>query len=791
MLFFLWAVHEIIKPALASTPSFESKRIGLKNIPFRFLLILACAILLSSCGISTGSKDNDLSGWVASNVVWLGSGETEQPDGHLIAAYYRKTDLDSQIRLDLLEMPDFYQSEIIIALDTIPGGAQTLPEGNSTQLAWDILFVFDLGQPPSTLFANGNQIHQIIPRLVQDTRLDTLVISWNKNILQAPLANLQFQVFIIDPISKQIISQTPALRANSSAHVSAPLVLAFWNCLPAATPAQALRRWDGAHTGPLGQRHGLNVLLGLAREYRVPLTLLDLRLPESLNALDYMQVSHSVKTSAVTGEVTIPALAWGDPALSSLSLGFSTEISQNLGWTQSSIAFGPFQPPLPSSMSHFFADLPDRSHVVYYQGRRLIPLPESPYQGNPPSENPLSPSGLSQLVKNSLLNIALSSDPTDLLVLGGNLTASMWAENSIAPDVFAYIASHPWISVLSTEDLLQFPAVDVKDWPLPGCTDLLCTPSPVDFVLLTSQGTQIPSGFTYQQLLSTLRTEISLLPNNLYAQYAVNTFLSLTASSSNPNLANLRANYLSQVGYLIFAARWADHPVAYSSCSLDIDWDGLPECILASEHTLLLIELDGGRLVFAGSPTAQWIAPSSQFSIGMGDPDSWKLNNGPAADPQVIPGAFGNSNSSYSTYRGDLTTDQAVLTLPGTTEHKSLTLIGDSLLIEISGITPFRTQIPLVVDTTFLPPSQWAHRLLLTCLPDRCELPYASGRLIITSHNLQIQPISFLESAPFMLSAEIPDRAYPQGHYLPFHIAALDLQPVDYAYPISIFLEIR
>ena len=220
---------------MSTTSNSYSKRLGLKINPFRFLLILSLATLLSSCAGSFGYPENDLSDWVASNIVWLGSGDTSQPDGHLIAAYYRKTSLDSQIRLDFLEMPDFYRPSIIIALDTSPGGSKTLPDGFTTQLEWEILFMIEPGQPPKTFSSLGIQTHNIIPRLVLNTRLDTLVISWNVNILKTSLANLQFQVFVNDSESHQVISLTPALKANSSIRVSAPLILAFWNSLPAGS----------------------------------------------------------------------------------------------------------------------------------------------------------------------------------------------------------------------------------------------------------------------------------------------------------------------------------------------------------------------------------------------------------------------------------------------------------------------------------------------------------------------------------------------------------------------------
>ncbi len=68
----------------------------------------------------------------------------------------------------------------------------------------------------------------------------------------------------------------------------APVLVAFWDAFPVTTPAQALRRWDGAHTGPLGERHGLLHILDAAGQYSVPVALLDIKNPASLAALDFM-----------------------------------------------------------------------------------------------------------------------------------------------------------------------------------------------------------------------------------------------------------------------------------------------------------------------------------------------------------------------------------------------------------------------------------------------------------------------------------------------------------------------
>jgi hypothetical protein len=62
--------------------------------------------------------------------------------------------------------------------------------------------------------------------------------------------------------------------------------VALWNTFPAYTPAQALKNWDGAHTGPDSSRHGLRHLLDAVDSSDIPVVLLDLKYPAWLAALD-------------------------------------------------------------------------------------------------------------------------------------------------------------------------------------------------------------------------------------------------------------------------------------------------------------------------------------------------------------------------------------------------------------------------------------------------------------------------------------------------------------------------
>ncbi len=101
--------------------------------------------------------------------------------------------------------------------------------------------------------------------------MDTIVIRLDRSLVPTGPGALRLQVFTTAPGALDVVDQTPSFLANGIQLVPrAPLLLAFWDTLPAATPAQALRRWDGAHTGPFGKRHGLFRLLQTSAEAGVP-----------------------------------------------------------------------------------------------------------------------------------------------------------------------------------------------------------------------------------------------------------------------------------------------------------------------------------------------------------------------------------------------------------------------------------------------------------------------------------------------------------------------------------------
>ncbi len=114
----------------------------------------------------------------------------------------------------------------------------------------------------------------------------------------------------------------------------------------------------------------------------------------------------------------------------------------------------------------------------------------------------------------------------------------------------------------------------------------------------------------------------------------------------NVDLVPLGNNYLGQIGQILEASQWVENPIPISSCNLDIDYDGINECILASNSIFLTIEPIGGYIPFIFSVDKngahQIVGPTWEFVIGLSDISEWDLSKGVNSDPNQILGAFYN-----------------------------------------------------------------------------------------------------------------------------------------------------
>jgi hypothetical protein len=215
---------------------------------------------------------------------------------------------------------------------------------------------------------------------------------------------------------------------------TAPLLLTFHDTFAARFPAEALRSWDGAHTGPRGERHGLKHLLDAAEEYQTPIVLLDLKEPENLSALDAMGVIPYIQQMEQEGTLILPDLK---------------EQGVLFGFSPSQFSYSEIL----SSSTLAFAFTTDTTHLYrpFFSQTTILPIATGTDSTQP------TPDGPSLEVRRALLETALNPDEKDLLLLGGSLRDSTWGSPDMAGAMLAYFASRPYINILAADDLMNFP----------------------------------------------------------------------------------------------------------------------------------------------------------------------------------------------------------------------------------------------------------------------------------------------------------------------------------------------
>jgi hypothetical protein len=726
-----------------------------KNLA-RFVSLWFC-ISLVAC--TTAVYPPPTAPWEFAQLRALDPSDMQLPGHDLIALYTRRTTHNLEIRLDVLELQLTEQGDIYLALDWLPGGSQISTLDDQTR-AWDLSIVIPAGELASARvlnpYLNADQLPT--PLVVRDPKLDTITVRLNIHKLPQFNGHFYAAAYSAHPGTETKIDEIGPV--SSEAHVSgrAPLLLAFWNTMPAQTPAQALRRWDGAHTGPLGQRHGLSHLLDAAEYWRTPVVLLDAAAPLSLAALDMMgqipQLTNLQSQGLLNLTETLPAAYFGylpDWAINPIrqhnraaTTAFGVRDSQ---WV--------YAPTLTTASTDRLIITPDaaietnQTHIYQLGAQLYLPLP---MPANTPQQ--IDYSGLNRAIRQALIQAALTPEESrPLTVLGGDLPHSNWGDAHLVGPAMAYIAAHPWMQVLNERDLLTQPRLNTR-------------------ISITSENSN-------EENYSAVYTALRATPDSTSADLAYAALLTLLAPADplHPNLAALRANYLGEIGTWLAAAKWelAATPLQngeiFTDCTIDPDFDGEAECLLASTDYFAIIDPQGGRLSLLlarqknGSIT-QLVAPSSQFAVGLSDPLGWDLAAGVQADPGVIPGGFAGP---WDEYRVEHIANG--VRLKSTSVSKTFTLANEGLHIEYVSETPIEAQIPLGIMTENYLSSGWAGRFEGEELPQGWAwgIKDNAQALIQTSGRLTHQ--TFRDDIPALSLPENPNYDYPAGHYFPFPLA--------------------
>ncbi|MBN1450104.1 MAG: hypothetical protein JW963_03740 [Anaerolineales bacterium] len=341
----------------------------------------------------------------------LDPADAPTPSNDITAVYLRPNGADLQIRIDLLD----FQAPKQVSLDVRIGDA-SVPEA----------VPLDIHIPSETDSA----------RITLDPLLATVIVE--VSLSQLP-SNPRVDISTPEDEITGLMLDGPIPTQT------APLLLTFYDTFAARFPAEALRSWDGAHSGPRGERHGLKHLLDAVEEYQVPVVLLDLKEPENLSALDAMGVLPRIKNLANEGLLILPENAL---KAASSPLGSTTQFSgRDFGFPTSPFSYKS------TSTDFQFAFLEENTHLYHPLFSKITYIPIVVETDN---TQPI-PDGPSLEVRRALLATALNNDKKDLFVLGGNFQETTWGSPDIVGVTMAYFASRPYVHILSAEDLIKFP----------------------------------------------------------------------------------------------------------------------------------------------------------------------------------------------------------------------------------------------------------------------------------------------------------------------------------------------
>ena len=736
--------------ALASEARSGSSSLPRDAILFKTLILLiVVTVVLTSCipkGIIPPAPWQD---WVIDDVLWL-SPDPPADQNSLIAVYFRTAESSCQFRFDLLNYSLTTAFDLRIS---IFHRSPVLHLNNQPD------FTIYLPSNSEALFLSGTDTQKITQgiQVFRNIALDGIVLQLvNQELCGVSTFYLQADLILTDGSN---LDSTPLISSNASAPTPAYLLLAFWDTLPASTPLQLLRRWDGAHTGPFGQRHGLKILAGAAEKYQVPVFLLDLKQPNSLAGLEILSQTGWIRQLEQDNLLYLPDSSWGSGLAEGYSLNLDQLVSNNYDLQTSQLFYSPDGGSSPAHGGYFY--FTQNPAPVFSNSKfRILPLPYSPKQSPPEWITQSATSeGLSEYSIRTLLSNASEVEEFNLLVLGGSLPTSPFADISVAEPIMTYISSHPWIHTITQDDLLSLPAKPLRN-ELGKATS---TPSKEEEALYLSLQTSSP---------------------NELSKSAWEMFLKLTKVNVQDPSDSIRQGYLTQIYDLLEASKWIEQHEERADCGLDIDKDGSQDCILSNRSIFLILDPLGGRIELAvgcnlSGSCSQIIGATAQLSAGKSDPILWNINHPYNPDPDVIPGALDDINSFPLQYTIDQGIDSLSFSNLENKTSKIYTLLPDGFQIQVNTFNPQAYTIPLIVEPNIRYQPKWPLQYVYEQVSSN---RFSWGitmefYLDVDISGAEFQFSSFVQSIPSISEPENPDLAYSYFYFKPFPLATIQIEP--------------
>ena len=724
------------------------------------LIILVIAIPLVGCQpVQNTSSTEPFGIWKYSDVRLLDPIDAPNPEQDLIALYTRINNQFFQIRIDFLNFDSPSARDIYVPIDTNPGGVDQIKTKNNGKINVDINWDYLIIIPASGKIEIVNNVYSIVQGLelflLREPIKDNMVLSVNQNKLRKISSRTKLQVVITQPDQVTVIDQTEPISIDAASPSKATIIFSFWNTFNSSTPAETLRSWAGAHSGPMSSRHGIKYLLEAAANNKYPIFLADLNNPETMSALDYLGAIPWIKNLEKQNILYLS----------------DKEINNNILDLYSVDDF------MINNNSYMYrgSDNDYANNNIVNDGCMFSP---APWLVN------ISISELFFKCRTLLVSQGLS--PSNYpIIIGGDFQASLLGDPSLINDFFSYIHDHPWIQVLSIYDLQPY-IRNLASLQIHQTNDYMDIDNiyPQKFINENSSKPIPTKHNIYSDLMDSPKNQISALAFQVY-KYLSN--------PGSPELIPLGANYMGQVGHIIEAAKWVANPISVTTCGIDLDYDGENECILSNNNIFLTIEPKGGYIPFIftldKNGAHQIVGPTWEFILGLSDSSTWDLSLGVMSDPGQIIGAFVDSGIINEDYYITLKDNNVIIENDIMTMRKSYSIGDNSILVraQLSGSSISTPQIPLVLDPWTMNISGWGDKYLNTFTSEGIQWEIKSDITVQLRSMNQMYIYPFNSAKSEMAFPEDPNFDYGRGHYLPYPMALVELQPNE-DYSIDIVL---
>jgi hypothetical protein len=722
----------------------------------KLIPLIVLTILLFGCKSKpTGFISDNILNWKYADLRAVDPSDAQQPDEDLIAVYTRFIGHSFQIRLDFLTLNEETGSELYLALDTQHGGTSRIETDHNgeiiSDLEWDYLVKISGEDTFSIIDPQLLPVDSLMTFIVMDRAQDRMVISLPRDYLPVYPGLTKFQVFVADKNTGQVADEMNPVAVDAAPPQRASVLFAFWNTFPAASPAETLRSWAGAHSGPMSSRHGLSYLLDVADQTGATIFIMDAPTTKMLSAIDYI------------GE--IPHLkAWIDHG----TLGFvnssndtnNTEIITNWFKNDENNEFALYL------LKNYIFNEFSRNFIGSGNGYAQFAKEINACDFDGLTNNTYRLGQIPIACKRLLLSYA-ASQSTYPLIIGGNFTTSLLGNPTVSKGLFTYIYAHPWIQILSISDVESAGEGNIVD------------------SLIDQNSTQILKQQPNPSVVEVnILNSLEAAPQNLITMLAIQTY-SLLKQPINPNALELSPEYIGQVGEMIAASEWAKEPTTIESCDSDLDDDGFDECILSNESIFMVIEPEGGYIPFVFSKDDngphQIIGPTWEFMLGISDQTSWKPDMGVRADMGQILGAFQDSFANWNSYETTVKPGEIELDNNGGSISKKIKLTANQISVTIQNHVgkQVNTYIPLVVDPWMRFFSNWGDLFQSSYSPFAYSWGIRSVEMINIQSDFQLEVNSFKDSEDSLQKEEDPNYDYPPGHYLPYPMSVIKISITD------------